>query len=479
MTILGAFLSFLVRMILTRRLSVEDFGLFYAIIGFFAPLGPLKNLGFSRAITKFLPEFNRDGNLHSMKEALNWGVIISLTTSFVLIFPLFFLAEQIGKGFFQSPIASESFKIMLLYFGIGTLVGVFSSFFHGLKKPMLLSFRSVFIALFVLVAVFFFSELDLSRLCIIRVSAEAIALFFSLYILLKIFPYFTIPSSLSLTGFKKLLSFGLKAISSPLVNRIFGRLDIIILTYFQGLSQVGFYSAAQPFSRLFMMFGSSIGKMVLPYSSEIFSAGNKKELQGIIENLQRLILFILMPVAIVFFLFSTQLLEIFFGRSYEAGSLVVRLLVIGTLLHSLTIVNTNVLTGIGHPLKITKLTAWSSMFNLCGNLLLIPFWGMNGAAMSTLISYLVMFWVSCRYMKSLVGHSFDWGLLARIFLSSLIMIATLECAQLIMTQNIWFIFSTFLPLSFILYLLMSLLLGIFKIEEIQKINKRLKGIITA
>ncbi|MDY7035453.1 MAG: flippase [Thermodesulfobacteriota bacterium] len=469
MTIGGAFIGFLLRMMLTRRLEVEDFGLFYAIIGFLSPISLLKNFGVNRAMTKFLPEFQQAGSLNRMKEALNWGMLVSITTSLMVTLPFFFLSNWISEGFFHAPQASEYFRIMLVYLVIGTMGGVFAAFFHGLKRPLLLSFRSLFPPLFILSVVFFYAGVNLSELCFVYLSAEAIVLFFSIFVLLRVFPYFRINSSLSLSGFKKLLSFGLKAMSSPLVNRIFGRLDIILLTYFQSLSQVGFYSAAQPFSRLFMIFGSSVGKMMLPYSSEIFASGNKSELKKIIHNLQRLTLFLLMPIAIVFFLFSAQLLFILFGKSYEAGSLVVRLLVIGTLIHSLTIINTNVLTGIGHPLKVTKMTALSSTFNLGGNILLIPFWGMDGAAISSLFSYAVMFTASCGYMKSLLGQSFDLGLLVRIFLSSTVMILLLLGVKIFITGNIWKILLVFFPIASILYLLASLVLGIVKKEEIRRI----------
>ncbi len=265
--------------------------------------------------------------------------------------------------------------------------------------------------------------------------------------------------------------------TSPLVNRVFGRLDIIILTYFHNLSQVGFYSAAQPFARLFIIFGSSIGKMIMPFSSESFASGDKEKIQEVINKLQRLILLFLMPVAIVIFLFSSQLLELLFGRNYQAGSLVVRLLVAGALIHSLTIINTHVIIGVGEPLKVTKLTTINSLFNLGGNLLLIPLWGMDGAALSTFIAYWAMFWASCRYMRSLVGQFFDWGLLAKICLSSLFMALVLKGAQIFITNDIWKLLIIFVPLSSALYLSVGMIFGLFRMNEVQMlIHRRTNGL---
>ena len=56
-SLFAAFLGYLVRVLLARNLSVEQFGLFYAVFSFLGLIGIFKSLGFDKAITKFIPEF--------------------------------------------------------------------------------------------------------------------------------------------------------------------------------------------------------------------------------------------------------------------------------------------------------------------------------------------------------------------------------------------------------------------------------------
>src|SRR3989338_66067 len=56
-SLIAAFLGYIVRVILARNLTVEDFGLFYAIFGFLSLIGLFKSLGFDKALAKFIPEF--------------------------------------------------------------------------------------------------------------------------------------------------------------------------------------------------------------------------------------------------------------------------------------------------------------------------------------------------------------------------------------------------------------------------------------
>ena len=464
-------------MLLARKLSVEDFGLFYAVLGFLGPIAFLKSLGVNKAVTKFTPEFRVQGEWGKIKESINWAVIVSLGTSVITAGTVYFLTDWIGDVFFKTDKAAPFFKIMLLYFVVTTLAGVFSAFFMGMKKPLLLSSRALLVNALICIAIFFINNLDLTFLGFVYIVIEAVILAFLVFNFLRIFDYPNISTSTTMNGLKKLLSFGLPATTTPMVNKFFGRLDIIILTYFKDLGEVGVYSAAQPFARLFAILGSSVGKMMFPYSSEMISSGHKRELRQIAGNLQRLLLFLLAPLAIVFIMFSSDLLSLLFGQDFKEGSLVVRLLVAGAFIHTLTIINVNILNGVGHPLKVTKLMILNSTFNLGGNILLIPAWGMVGAALSTLIAYWAMFWGSCLYIKALIGHSFDWPLLGKLSLPSLIMIITLMGANLLITDNIFVLFVVFLPISLTFYFTFSLLLKIIYIDEVSRISRKIRGLI--
>ena len=49
-SVLAAFLGYIARLVMARGLSVEDFGLFYAVFAFLALLGVFKSLGFEKSL---------------------------------------------------------------------------------------------------------------------------------------------------------------------------------------------------------------------------------------------------------------------------------------------------------------------------------------------------------------------------------------------------------------------------------------------
>ena len=61
-SVLAAFSGYLVRLVLARSLSVEDYGLFYAVFAFLGLFGMFKTLGLDKALIKFIPEFMHKEN---------------------------------------------------------------------------------------------------------------------------------------------------------------------------------------------------------------------------------------------------------------------------------------------------------------------------------------------------------------------------------------------------------------------------------
>ena len=64
-SLVAAFMGYIVRLILARHLSVEDFGLFYAVFAFLGMIALFKSLGFDKCLGKFIPDFRhrKDNNL--------------------------------------------------------------------------------------------------------------------------------------------------------------------------------------------------------------------------------------------------------------------------------------------------------------------------------------------------------------------------------------------------------------------------------
>jgi len=464
-TVASAAVGFLVRILLARKLSLEDFGLFYAVLAFLTLIGLLKNLGVNSALVKFIPKYRAEGEERKVKEAINCGVLLSLATSALVSFAVLVFVDDIAFHYFHEVKAGPVLRVMLVYFVVSTFSAIFTSIFNGFKMAFILSFKGFVVNIIILSCVYYSVELFVSEVAWIYVAAQTVLLIFSIAVLFKTFDYFKTKGFFSVKVTKELLGFGLPATTTPIVSKTLGRVDNIMLTYMQTLADVGLYNAVLPFARIFIIFGSSIGKMLFPYSSELFASGEQERLRQTIARIHRLLLFVLMPIGVVLFLYAGELLTLLFGKTYAAGNIAARILIFGALVHSLTIVNVGVINGLGHPLKVTKIALYAGIFNIVCNVLLIPKWSFTGASLANLGSYGVFFIASLSTLSKIAQYSFDMMLLLKIVVSGGVMIVFLSLVGNTAPMGNLGILFICLLIAIMLYIFVAVLLRVVKPEE--------------
>ena len=465
LTAASAAVGLLVRTQLAKKLSLEDFGLFYAALAFLTLIGLLKNLGVNSALVKFIPKYRTEGKERKVKEAINCGVLLSLATSALVSFAVLVFVDDIAFHYFHEVKAGPVLRVMLVYFVVSTFSAIFTSIFNGFKMAFILSFKGFMVNVIILSCVYYSVELFVGGVAWIYVAAETVLLIFSIVVLLKIFDYFKTKGFFSVKVTKELLGFGLPATTTPIVSKTLGRVDNIMLTYMQTLAEVGLYNAVLPFARIFIIFGSSIGKMLFPYSSELFAGGEQDRLRQTIARIHRLLLFVLMPIGVVLFLYAGELLTLLFGKTYAAGNIAARILIFGALVHALTVVNVGVINGLGHPLKVTRITLYAGIFNIVCNALLIPKWSFTGASLASLGSYCVFFLASLNILSKIAQYSFDMMLLLKIVFSGGVMIGFLSLVgNAVPIGNLGILLICLLA-AIMLYIVVAVFLGVVKPEE--------------
>ena len=133
-SILAAFMGYLVRLVLARNLTVEQYGLFYAVFTFVAFFGLFKTLGFDKALIKFIPEFIHQKKYDFIKSAILYAAIIQLVTNILVIILVYIFASYLSVNFFHTDQANILLKIITIAFAIDSFTQVLKFAFQGFKK---------------------------------------------------------------------------------------------------------------------------------------------------------------------------------------------------------------------------------------------------------------------------------------------------------------------------------------------------------
>jgi len=241
-------LGYVLRAFLTRSLTIEEFGLIYAVIAFFSLFNLLYSLGLGNAIARFVPEFEITNN----KQKIATAFISSIAIQSIIVVPLSLLIlaakGPLARSFFQSAAAENMILIGTIYLILSPL-SLTQSLFRGLKKIEWFAafdiIKSIFYAAGTIALVTFLPESQKLNALIITYAA------FYGFILISMIWYVVknkikIRANLDRKMGIVLLSFSLPLFLSGSIGSFFGRIDVLLLTYFSGLTEVGLYNVVVP-----------------------------------------------------------------------------------------------------------------------------------------------------------------------------------------------------------------------------------------
>ena len=185
-----------------------------------------------------------------------------------------------------------------------------------------------------------------------------------------------------------LLAYGLPYAAYSIVQNFSNRFDYILLRLFGSASAVGVYSIAVGQGELLWILPTAVGFVLFPRIASFVRADPER---AAVETAKLLRWSVLLTAAgaVVLALLARPLTRIVYGTPFLAAVEPLRILLVGIVASSFLQVLSSLLLGSGRLRLLIQTTAVGFALNLSLNVALIPRFGMNGAAVSSGISYTV------------------------------------------------------------------------------------------
>ncbi|MGF3555312.1 MAG: flippase, partial [Thermoplasmatota archaeon] len=438
--ILTGVISYLVRILFARNLSVEEYGLFYAVFTFIFLFVFFREFGLTEGIVFLINKFIAKKDYKKVKEyfytALNFQIITS-----IIFFALFIiLSNFLTKNYFKNPFARELIFILAFAFVIHTILYFFSFSFNSFQDFKLFKFlgflEMLFILAFALILFKYFPRQIVPALSylltFIVLTLIAVIIFFKKYPLLA-----SKKIIFSSKALKNLFKFSIPLFLSTSGVVMLNYTDIILLTMLKGVEDVGFYNIAQPAFNIILVFIAPLSTVVYPLVSRKYHKKDHEGIRNIVNFFYNNFLFFTLPLAITFAVFADLIIKILFGAKYVEASTALRILSVFFIFMPIRSLGFSVITGIGKPNERAKILYYGAFFNLIGDVLLIPKYGYNGAALTTGISFLVMAVSATKFLKK--HYKLSINLLEQIkviFASIIFLLVNVILKKLIVSDNI-------------------------------------------
>jgi O-antigen/teichoic acid export membrane protein len=476
-SILAAFFAYLFRLVLARNLSLAEYGLFYAVFSLIALFEIFKDLGLGEASVKYISEFKVRKRLDLIKNSLISSVFLQLIVSGVITILLIVFSDFLAINYFHDPQASIIIKIIAISFWLKPITHLFIYLFQGYHKMNYFASvdltRSILLLILSFIGFKIIKTVAIPSLAYLLTPVLVFLIFFPT-VYFKLFPtLFRKKIKFDPTLIKKLVSFGIPVIITSGGWLFLIYTDTIMLTFFSGLEQVGLYNAAIPTASLLHYFSIAFATVLLPLSSELWARNNKKSLRTGIALLYKYSLMVIIPFALVMFSFSDLILKIFFGANYVPAGNALKVLSIGAIFFIIAKVNFSVLSGIGKPKISTKITLIASILNILFNLILIPLFGIVGAAIATSTSFLIMSILSTSNLKKIASTKIPIIIWSKIILVGLLFVFVIYYLKKLFVTNLILESVLVAITGGVIYIA---LLFIFKLISLKEIRDLIKGI---
>lgn len=164
-------------------------------------------------------------------------------------------------------------------------------------------------------------------------------------------------------------------------------LDSTMLGFLQGDAAVGRYTAAVKVNKLISTLITSMGVVLIPRLAFYISRDEWEKVNELVNNAYNYVFMLSVPAAIGLFTLNNEIMLLFSGSSFASAALTMCLLTPIVLIIPFSVVTkSQVFIPMGKEKLILCATMSGAVTNFIGNLLLIPRFAENGAAIATVVT---------------------------------------------------------------------------------------------
>lgn len=432
--IIGILAGFIILSLFTKSLSPEDFGKVTFIMILVVILATIIDCGLNTAFSIRFYKVSDEENKKNIFTILIYNLLV-----LILFCIPFLLFPSFSQKLFKTKLSMYQ-QISIFFLILVTIVGRFyTNFLMIAKKPKTYFIVNVcFYFILIVMSLIFLLVLKTGYFSYVYayiIAHSSLAITGLWYFLFRY--RIELKKSLSFTNLISLLKLGLPLVPNSLILMLLTYADRYILGMYTGLAAVGIYSVGYTFSeKVQSAIISPVGQALTPIGFKTFAkdiSEYKILLKKIFEGY-----WLLIGIFLVFyFSILRELFTLLIGKQYLEGYNIIPIVIIGTVFFGAANMVAGTVVMKEKTDKIFLFSLIAVVINILLNFILIPGFDIYGAAIATLISYVVYFCLFFRYTQQLVYVPYNFrlilssGLIWLIFLGLIVSVSYLKINILI------------------------------------------------
>lgn len=378
-------LAYLYRTSIARLVGPESYG--EISIGLMvAGLGiTFSSLALDSAILNYLPKYRENDEQEKIRGIVRSAFIMAIPFSVLISLGIILNSKTIATEFFSNPGLSTIISIFALAIPFGVITKISLDVTKAFKTAKYyVEIRQIGqnIAQLLSAIVLIFLGFQVAGAAGGWLVGAIVGSIASIYIMEKRFGPFILSRKSDKREYKRIFRYSYPLIIAGAIGSILGWTDTFFIGYYLPESKVGLYNAALPTAMLMTIPATAIGSLVMPSMSEVIESDDKS-MASILKTITRWTFSLTFPAFCLMFLFSGEALQILFGKQYTSASVSLTILAFGYLYSSSVGHLDSVIKAIEKTDILYKNAAINFVVNIGLNILLIPEYGIRGAAIAT------------------------------------------------------------------------------------------------
>ena len=391
----GLFLSklffYIYRLIVARFFGPEIYGLFSLALIILLWFVAFFSFGFDQGLLRFISYYRGKNQSDKIRYLISFSRSFLLFSSVLAGAILYFSSNLIAINIFHN----EGLSIFLKTFSFLIPFYIFSSVFLSILRA---HENILFYSVISNIVPNLLKVLTLVFLLIIGFKTNAVALsYFTGIFVMFLLSYFAVRKSISYIFNKSSINenegskirkeffiYSWPIMFFGIANMIFYWIDSFTIGVFLGATDVGLYNAVVPIAALLGFVPELFMQLFFPMITKKISKKDFAVVKELSQQIGKWIFILNIPLFFIMFLFPGEVIGILFGKEYVIAKNALVILSFGSFIATLSVsIPQNLLLSIGKSKLMLFNLLFLSLFNLILSIILIPKFGINGAAIST------------------------------------------------------------------------------------------------
>jgi len=382
-------ISFLAQVLAARYLRTADFGgitVGVTLVNLGAILG---TVGLDEGLTRYLPRygsadrppFARLAFLVTLPVSLALGVAVAANAEFISTTLLRDPSVTTSVRIFGATIPFASVLVLAIGGIRGQEVSRYRVYVENLLRPALR---------FGLVVAAVVLGLGQTGFALAYAVPYAVGAAVALLLLARTFEGSVAAGRVDRERGAEVLRYSATLMVSRVANFLYRSVDVFLVLYFMGAGAVGTYGVAYAAARLVGLFSMAFNFLGAPISSRVEAETGVEDMVTAHQPALRWLVILSIPAMAPLLLFPEPFITAVYRPRYAAGAAAMVVLAVTFGVDNVFNAFGNLLRGMGASRSLALDAAIGAVANVALNLVLIPEYGIVGAAVATLAAYLLM-----------------------------------------------------------------------------------------